>query len=88
MKIIILDNEWSILSDDTNVELKYSIQVEREDKKTGEKKIGVSTRSYHFPSIKFALKKYLDESLKESESIQEVLQQIERVHRTIKNLKV
>jgi len=86
MATIVLDENFSILIDTYNFQLNYSNEVAGKDKKTGEEKIIKQSDSWFYPDLGGALKCYLKESLRESESIQEVLNKIDEVHETIKAL--
>lgn len=83
--MIQLNNEFYVETDSNNYILQH--RKPKEVVKDGEAKTVLESDSWYFPTLSACLRKFLDESLKESESIQEVLQQIERVHKTIKNLK-
>lgn len=92
MKTIKLDDHYSIEFDTFNCSLLFrrEKEVTKKNKETGEEELKTVTEKTesHYPNLQGCLRKYLDESLKESESIQEVLKQIELVHQTIKSLKI
>lgn len=52
--------------------------------KTGKETI--STDSWYFPTLSLALKKYVNESLKESQSIKEVLEKIDQLNNKIEGI--
>lgn len=91
MSKITLDENFYIESDSFNVTLFFRREKEvlKKNKETGIEELKAITEKneWYYPNLKGALRKYLDESLKESESVQEVLCKIEEVYKLIKTLK-
>jgi len=84
--MIKLDNQYSIDIDNLNFTLQY--RREKEVEKNGERKTVTEKSDWYFPSIQISLKKYLDESMRECNSVDEILRKIDEVHETIKKLKL
>lgn len=83
--MIIIDENYRIENDVNNFILRYEKRDGTINAKTG-KEI-TSTDEWYFSNIKLALTKYLNESLKTSDSITEVLDEIKRVETLISKLK-
>lgn len=90
MKTIKLDENWSIETQADNVCLKYKKikTIKRKNKKTDQEEEAEVTEKneYHYPSIKLALKKYLNESQKDCTTIQDVLKRIDEVEKKINKI--
>lgn len=86
MKTIKLDENYHIEVDSENVCLKF--RREKEVLKQGELKTVTEKNEWHSPRIELALKRYLHETQKECETINEVLERINEVEQIIKNVKI
>ena len=86
MSTIKLDSEFSIKIDSQN----YTLQLSRskEITKNGETKTVTESETFYYPDLQSSLRCYLRESLRPCESIRDVLNKIDEVHKTIKGLKV
>lgn len=84
--MIKIDKEYSIDIDSLNFVLQY--RRPKEVEKNGEIKTVTEKSDWYFPSIHACLRKYLDESMRECESIEKVLSKIDEVHETIRKLKL
>jgi hypothetical protein len=80
-----IDNKYRIVYDENNVILQFHedrIKV----KKDGSKETYEFTDNYYYPTLKFALKAYLNRALKYTESLSKVLDELERIEDKIDNL--
>jgi alpha-amylase/alpha-mannosidase (GH57 family) len=73
-----LDSNWHIEYDTNNIVLISTIH------NAGNKKPTVTP--YYYPTLKMALKNYLNRSLSGSKDIKEVISRIESVEKLIKNI--
>lgn len=78
-----LDKNYTIEGEGYNWTLKFSEEAVNKDGKEI-----VRTDQWYYPSLKLALKKYADESLRVSEDIQEVIDKLNNIEETIKNITV
>jgi len=79
-----LDKNYTITGESYNWILKY-----KSDPKVDDKKKEYTTKStWYFSNIKHALKKYMDESLKSSNSVEDLMEALIRVEEKINNLKL
>ena len=85
MSTIKLDENFRIVTDVNNFTLLFS--REKEVTKKGITKTVNESDTWYCIDLQSALKRYLSESLRPSESIEEVLDKIDEVHITIKGLK-
>jgi len=83
--MIKLDQYYALTADANNWTLNYA--REKEIIKDGVTKTVTERDTFYYPLITMALRKYLDESVKDCSDIKEVLSKIEEVHNTIKNIK-
>lgn len=86
--MIQLDSEWRIEFDENNVELIWEKEVLGKNKKTGEEKMVTQSKSHYYPHVKSALKRYLQEELKDTDSIEQILERINEVETKIDNIKL
>lgn len=77
-----LDENYRIETDTYNFTLVYESKAFDEVKK----KEVISKDEWHYPELKYALTKYMNQSLKSCTSIQEVLYKINEVELLIKSL--
>jgi len=86
--MILLEEKWRLVMDDTNVVLQFF--ENRERKKTealgGGIEIYEFTDSFYYPTVDTALIGYLKRSVKASESIKDVIKRIKEVEQQIKKL--
>jgi len=82
-----LSENWSIGYDTYNVVLECRETRTKVDK-NGENKTYESVESFYYPTLKQALKSYLQKSLKQSKSFDEVLRRIDEVEAQIEALSV
>ena len=80
-----IDNNYRILSDDNNVVLQYH-EDRIKTKLDGSKEAYEFTDNYYYPNLKYALKGYLNKSLKHNELLIDVLVEIKRVEDKIDKL--
>lgn len=84
--MIQLDENYLIETDSYNWTLRFeSVRMELKD---GKEKQIKSKDEWHYPNIKLCLKKYLDESLKDCPSIEDVLIRIGELEKKIDKLNV
>lgn len=84
--MIVLNENFYIETDTFNYTLQF--RKDKQVEKSAEIKTITQSETWYYPNIQACCRKYLDESLKESESIEEVLLKIEGIHQTIKNIKL
>lgn len=77
-----LGSNYRVIYDDNNVTLQFYEQRTR-TKKSGLKESYEFTENFYYPTLKHALKSYLNKSLVGSESIDVVLQKISKVEDSI-----
>ena len=83
MATIKLDENYKMVSDNHNWTLEFeSIRFDEEKQKEVKSK-----DEWHYPSIQGCLKKYLDQSGKNSNSIDELIEKLNEIYLVIKNLK-
>lgn len=81
-----LDNQWSIVGGTWKWELKQQVEKTKE-KKDGTKETYMGSDSFYHHSLKWLLKKYVNESLKESTSLVGIEERLYRIEEKIDNLK-
>ena len=81
-----LDDNYSLDFDSYNVMLRYENKTTKDIK--GQTKDITQRDLWYYPTIKLALKNYINFSLKYSESVSEVLNRIERLEKVIDNLDI
>lgn len=77
-----LDKEYRIIYEDSNVVLQFYKQKTRV-KKSGLEESYEFTDNFYYPTLKHALKSYLNKSLKGSKTIELVLERINTVENNI-----
>ena len=82
--MIKLENGFFITTDSNNWTL--NLELEKEVDANGEKKI-TQKNHWYYPSLQLCLKKYIQESLKNNNSIQEVLNAIDNLYKEIETIK-
>ncbi len=78
---MILDKDFKIEIDSYNYTLVKEQNTGELNKSSG--KPVISRDQWHYPSLKMALKKYVDEALRPSGSIEEVLVKLEELYEMI-----
>lgn len=81
-----LDEHYSIATDTYCVSLLF--RREKEIEKNGEKKTVTEKDSFHFATVQQALKRYVQESIKECKDAQEVLKKIDELEKRIDGLQI
>ena len=84
--MIRIDKQWKIIVDENNYQLISEVESEGKDKEGNPKTI-ISTEKFYYPDIQCCMRRYLTESLRPSESVQQILSKINEVHATIKTIK-
>lgn len=84
--MIRIDDNYYIETDSYNVILRYENQVEKVYK--GELRAVNQSDKWYYTTIPQALKAYLNKSLKESSSIENILHKVNFVENKINNLKL
>ena len=78
-----LNDNWNITYDENNVVLN---KIERRINRKGEESTYITP--HYYPNVKSALKAFLNKSLKQSESIMEVINRIEKAEKDIENASI
>lgn len=81
-----LDKNWSIETDSLNVILEFR-QTRTKVDKSGQEKAYEAVESFYYPTVKIALKSYLQKSLKSCQTLDEILRRIDEVEKQIDELK-
>lgn len=82
-----LSENYRLVFDENNVTLQFFEQRESK-KKDGSKVMIEHTDNLYYPSVKSALKSFLNKSLKDCKDVQECLKRIQEVEAKIDNLKL
>lgn len=82
-----LNENYRIVTDENNVTLQF-FETREKDKKDGSKETFEFTDNFYYPTIKTALKGFLNKSIKHCETAEEILKKIEEVEDIINNLKI
>ena len=85
---MILCENWRLAYDENNVTLEFFETRERKKKGTEEKESFEFVEQFHYPNIKTALIAFVQKNLKGSESINKVLEKIDKLETLIKNIKL
>jgi len=84
---MILNEKYRIVYDDTNVILqRYEVRLKEQGKNIGEEY--ELTENFYCPSVKAALRSFVNKELKYSKRINEVLERIYKLEEIINNLEV
>ena len=84
---MILNEKYRIVYDDTNVILqRYEVRLKEQGKNIGEEY--ELTENFYCPSVKAALRSFVNKELKYSKKINEVLERIYKLEEIINNLEV
>lgn len=83
--MIKLENGFFITTDSNNWTL--NLELAKEVDADGEKKTTTQSDRWYYPSLQLCLKKYIQESLKSNNSIQELLTAIDNLHKEIDTIK-
>lgn len=82
-QVVELDENYSLHTDSICTTLKYELVHDTTVK--GETKRVTSRDEWYYPDIKFALKSYLQKSLRPVSSVEQFLDRVERVEKLIDN---
>jgi len=82
-----LNENYRIITDENNVILQFFETREKENKKDGSKEPYEFTDNFYYPTIKTALRGFLNKSIKPSTAVEDCLYRIEEVENIIKSLK-
>lgn len=80
---MVLDKDFRIEVDSYNYTLVKERITEQINEKTGNPI--VSKDQWHYPTLKMALSKYVDEALRASEDSKEILEKLEDIYKIIDN---
>lgn len=80
---MVLDKDFRIEVDSYNYTLVKERITEQINEKTGSPI--VSKDQWHYPTLKMALSKYVDEALRASEDSKEILEKLEDIYKIIDN---
>ena len=80
-----IDDNYRIVNDENNVVLQYH-EDRIKTKLDGSKETYEFTDNYYYPSLKYALRGYINKSLKYNETLVNVLEEIKRVEDKIDKL--
>lgn len=80
-----LNETYRITKDENNVILQFHENRER-NKKDGTVEVYEFVDNWYYPSVKMALKSFLNKSVDQAGSVKEVLDKIEEAERRIDNL--
>lgn len=83
-----LDEKYRIVTDENNVILQFFEQRTRKVKKTETEEEYEYTENYYYPTIKTALKGFLNKSVKECKTVEQILAEFKRLEGIIDNLKI
>lgn len=83
-----LDDKYRIETDDNNVVLQFFENRIRKNKKTKLEEEYEYVESFYYPSIKTALKAYLNKALKECKTTTHILSELKRVECIIDKIKL
>lgn len=86
LKIITLDDDYSIEMEGINVTLRYEKAEGEVNPKTGKPKITKKTR--HYSTIGQALKQYVQFSAEGCNDVREILVKMDEIYKVIDNLKI
>tara|TARA_R110000796_G_scaffold59008_1_gene135915 strand:- start:8383 stop:8664 length:282 start_codon:yes stop_codon:yes gene_type:complete len=87
MEAIILNDNWKIIRGSYSWELIFSEIRERQNKKTGKIEEYTFEDKWYYPEIKMLLKRLINEELKDSSSIIELSEKMDKITLFIDSLK-
>mgnify|MGYP003662601378 CR=1 FL=1 len=82
-----IDNDYHLAYDENNVMLIYE-QNRIRKKKSGAEEPYTYQEVRYYPNVKSALKAYVNQKLKGSESIKDILSKIDKIELTIENIEI
>lgn len=78
-----IDKQFYIKSASVGYSLNFEMQLDTINEKTGKPKI--SKEQWFYPSVKMCLKQYLEESMRPSQSVKDLIDRIEEAEKKIES---
>lgn len=86
MKPIVLDSNYTIVKDTYSWKLKFQEDRMKLSKETGLEEPFIFEDQWFYPDLKQVMNKYVDLTLKQSNSVKEMKATLDKVYDSIKNL--